>query len=74
MGATPIIFLDVDGVLHPLDEKHFPVGAEVADLVSRADEDAEDVDDLGVSRVCTGEFHSKSMENLNLAVTRTGAR
>jgi hypothetical protein len=69
----PIIFLDVDGVLHPLNEKHFPVGADVEDLVERADEDGKDTEDMGVSRVCTGEFHRQCMENLKDAVTKTGA-
>eukprot|EP00520_Triparma_pacifica_P010943 CAMPEP_0118639140 /NCGR_PEP_ID=MMETSP0785-20121206/4066_1 /TAXON_ID=91992 /ORGANISM="Bolidomonas pacifica, Strain CCMP 1866" /LENGTH=216 /DNA_ID=CAMNT_0006530451 /DNA_START=78 /DNA_END=725 /DNA_ORIENTATION=+ len=72
--TTPLIFLDVDGVLHPLTEKHFPVGADVSDLVDRADEDSADVEDVGTSRICKGEFHAQCMQNLKEAVERTGAR
>ena len=60
--GKPLIFLDVDGVLHPLNAKHFPVGSDVADLVRRSDEDSADDKDEGVSRICKGEFHKEVRE------------
>lgn len=34
-----LVFLDVDGVLHPLGPNHLPKGADVEQLGARVDED-----------------------------------
>jgi hypothetical protein len=43
----PILFLDVDGVLHPLNEKSLPSLATLEALSARADDDIADADDTG---------------------------
>ncbi len=68
--GPPIIFLDVDGVLHPLNEKHLPRDACLSDLVARADE--QEYPNLP-TRVCLGEFCSPNLSALRLLVASTGA-
>lgn len=46
--VTRVIFLDVDGVLHPLNPKGHPLHAEFGALLRRADQESEHEDDLGV--------------------------
>ena len=66
MMKRRLLFLDVDGVLHPLGANHLPLNASVEDLAARADEDtaADDDDPQHVSRVCAGEFEPGNMIQL----------
>ena len=67
---TKIIFLDVDGVLHPLGPNHLPLTSTLDDLSSRTDEELALLDqplilqDLFTTRVVEGEFTQKCMSNL----------
>ena len=70
------IFLDVDGVLHPLTPKGHPVGADIIDLCDRSDEEmAADArkDASFVTRVLPTEFKRSHMEQLKRIVDATGA-
>ncbi|KAJ1489873.1 hypothetical protein T484DRAFT_1885069 [Baffinella frigidus] len=52
----PVLFLDVDGVLHPLNGKSLPSLATLEDLSARADDDIADTDDSGTGEAVDGEF------------------
>jgi hypothetical protein len=73
MSATSpcIVFLDVDGVLHPL-HRHLPRDASLADLSARVDEDLArgDIEPDYVGGVVTGEFERECMANLRDLVAR----
>jgi hypothetical protein len=74
LGAGPrrLVFLDVDGVLHPLSERGLPAEADVDDLVRRADE--EDALPAGAPlRVCAGEFLPRCLAVLRRVVDEAGA-
>ena len=62
MDEGPVVFLDVDGVLHPLNERGFPLLAELSDLIAR-NEEGEKTPEVR-SRVCDGEFHTPCMQAL----------
>ena len=62
MDERPVVFLDVDGVLHPLNERGFPLLAELSDLIAR-NEEGEKTPEVA-SRVCDGEFHTPCMQAL----------
>ena len=64
------IVLDVDGVLHPLNEKHLPVGADLSLLAARAD--AEQKPGVPATAV-PGEFVPACMNAFSRAVHATGA-
>ena len=65
---TPLIFLDVDGVLHPLTPKHMPAEANYGDWLQRGDEAPRHA-----TRVLSGEFVPRCMGVLKRLVERTGA-
>jgi len=58
------IFLDVDGVLHPLNEKHLPSLVKKEHLFQRVEEEEEAGDTLEITRVLEGEFVPEIMERL----------
>ena len=62
-----IIFLDVDGVLHPLNEKHLPKGVPLSALVERGEND-----ECGFP-VLEGEFIERCMYALKKIVDGSGA-
>ncbi len=64
-----LLFLDVDGVLHPLNEKHLPAEASVEDILARGEE--EDVPGRP-QRVLRGEFTDRNMAALKVVVDATG--
>ena len=54
-----VVFLDVDGVLHPLSPKGLPDGATLAELVTRQDrEDAHAADPHYVAETLPSEFRA----------------
>ena len=70
-----VVVLDVDGVLHPLNEKGLPLHAALEDLYARADEDHTEEEEEG-SRLATtveGEFVPSCMCELARALAETGA-
>jgi hypothetical protein len=70
------IFLDVDGVLHPIGEPPFltPLEADWDDVTNRADESIANADDpQHVTRVCKGEFTAPCMAALQRAVVTADA-
>ena len=69
---STVIFLDVDGVLHPLGPNHLPLHSSLSDLTSRADEELASPDTYP-TRVCDGEFTPECMSNLKKIVADTGA-
>jgi hypothetical protein len=79
-AAVPaVIFLDVDGVLHPLSPNHLPLHADPADLSARADEELAEAihpkqDALSpITRVVEGEFLPECMKELKRIVDMCGA-
>ena len=70
-----VIFLDVDGVLHPLNEKHLPKLAKLDDLVARADSDMERGEEPSyTSPPVEGEFLEENMHHLCHIVSTTSAK
>ena len=65
-----VIFLDVDGVLHPLNERGFPLEADYDELMERGDYIT---GSAPVAPVVEGEFLSHCMERLRVIVESTGA-
>ena len=70
-----VVFLDVDGVLHPVGENHLPLYAELESLLARndADLDCDSNDASYVSPVVEGEFMVANMLALRTIVDATGA-
>ena len=74
-----VVVLDVDGVLHPLNEKGLPLHAALEDLYARADEDhsaadgEEEDDGERLATTVEGEFLPSCMGELARAVAETGA-
>ena len=77
MCALRVIFLDVDGVLHPLGANHLPLGANIDDLSARIDEqqlEANETSATYVTRTLRGvEFLDEHLAQLRRIVTATGA-
>ena len=77
MCALRVIFLDVDGVLHPLGANHLPLGANMDDLSARIDEqqlEANEKSATYVTRTLRGvEFLDEHLAQLRRIVTATGA-
>lgn len=66
-----ILFLDVDGVLHPLGKNFLPCYAYLEDLVARTDSDLMYGDDIGyVSPFVHGEFCEPNMSALRYIVQK----
>ena len=59
------------GVLHPLNERGYPLHADLSDLIARAEEN-ESVPPPTTSRVCQGEFHAPNMASLQRLHTDSG--
>ena len=68
------LFLDVDGVLHPLNEKHLPSLVDPKDLLQRVDEEEKAGDALEVVRVLSGEFHPPILSCLAKVLNDTAAK
>eukprot|EP01043_Picozoa_sp_COSAG02_P085251 COSAG02_NODE_22933_length_735_cov_1.305031_1_plen_213_part_00 len=71
-----IVFLDVDGVLHPIGEPPYmvPLAADWDDLCARADEvEARGDEPEYVTRICNGEFLDPCMAALKRAVETANA-
>lgn len=74
-GPISVIFLDVDGVLHPLSPKGLPDGATLEELVARQDhEDAHAADPLYVAETLPSEFKADRLALLKRLVDATGAK
>jgi hypothetical protein len=74
MPGLRVIFLDVDGVLHPLGPNFLPSLAVPEDLFSRTDDEFEHGEEAGfVFRVVPGEFVPTCMAELKRIVDTTGA-
>lgn len=70
-----MVFLDVDGVLHPLSPKGLPDGATLAELVTRQDrEDAHAADPHYVAETLPSEFRADRLAQLKRLVDATGAK
>ena len=69
-----ILFLDIDGVLHPLGANNLPKYASLNELSSRVDCDVLNGDDPDyISQVVKGEFMSDNMTELCRIIDNTGA-
>jgi hypothetical protein len=76
-GSGPFVFLDVDGVLHPLTAKSLPVGADLDELCARADEQMDDAnqrDPRYVTRILPQEFRPECLAELKRLVGGALAR
>ena len=73
MAASATIFLDVDGVCHPLKPSGHPLHASIDDLTARTDAELELPDDA-TAAVVAGEFESSNMRALAACVQHSGAR
>ena len=67
-----VVFLDVDGVLHPLKPNGLCRDASVDELSARADAEMDLPEDATASVVC-GEFNAQCMANLHRCIETTGA-
>lgn len=75
-SSRRVVVLDVDGVLHPLNEKGLPLHAALEDLHARADEDRgadEEDDGERLATTVEGEFVPSCMGELARAIAETGA-
>ena len=70
--AAPVIFLDVDGVCHPLAPTGHALLADMKALTQRADEELDLPDDAEAS-VVPGEFTDDCMEALSRCVQQLGS-
>jgi hypothetical protein len=69
-----VIFLDVDGVLHPLTPHGRPVGCDMSELCARADSESSNSEQADyVFPACTGEFRPDCVQLLGSIVHETGA-
>jgi hypothetical protein len=68
-----VIFLDVDGVCHPLKPSGHPLHASMDALTARTDAEM-DLPDTAVASIVDGEFMSECMTALASSVRRTGAQ
>ena len=68
------IFLDVDGVLHPMGTNYLPLKGNFREGVARAEAEAENASKPGyVYPICAGEFLQDNMAALKAVVDATGA-
>lgn len=69
-----VIFLDVDGVLHPLGPTGIAAGCSMRDAIARAEEEAERSEDSSWQYpICPGEFCQENMKALWTIVETTAA-
>ena len=68
--AQNIIFLDIDGVVHPLNEKHLPSLVNYDELINRCMTE-DDMDDI---EVLNGEFCDLQMAFLLEIINATSAK
>ena len=73
-AAAPILFLDVDGVLHPLGPTGAPLLASSEALLQRADDEAAIIGDEHTAAVVHGEFIAPCTSQLRRIVAETGCR
>ncbi len=71
--SPPTIFLDIDGVCHPLKPSGHCLRASMDDLAARADAEIDLPEDATASTV-PGEFEAENMRPLASCVKRSGAR
>ena len=73
--ASPLVFLDVDGVCHPLKSNGLPLHASLEALTRRTDDDLElsDDDPNAIGGVVEGEFLEENMRRLAELVHAVGA-
>ena len=70
MARNKIIFLDIDGVVHPLNSKHLPALVNYQDLLRRTEEE----DARDTIEVLPGEFCPQQMTYLKSILTATQAK
>lgn len=69
-----ILFLDIDGVLHPLTSSSLPLHASLTDLVARVDLDLQHGDEEEyMSPTVSGEFMPLNMAHLSRIIKETNA-
>lgn len=69
-----VIFLDVDGVLHPMTPSCVPIGCPMREIVARAEDEAVNSTQPDfVYHPVTGEFDPDNMANLATVIKVTGA-
>ena len=71
---APVLFLDVDGVLHPLGPTGAPLLASSEALLQRADDEAAIIGDEHTAAVVHGEFIAPCTSQLARIVAETGCR
>ena len=70
---SPVIILDVDGVLHPLRPPGFPLHASMEDVIRRGEAECMGLPEGACAEVLPGEFTEPCMAALAQAVHGTGA-
>ena len=73
-ATAPVLFLDVDGVLHPLGPTGAPLLATSEALLQRADDEASIIGDEHTAAVVHGEFIAPCTSQLARIVAETGCR
>lgn len=74
VDVKKVIFLDVDGVLHPLTQEFRPVGSTMTELSIRAEDESANSGREGYQfPVCSGEFSKECLERLASIIRETGA-
>lgn len=69
-----VIFLDVDGVLHPMGPTGIAAGCSMHEAIARAEEEAERSEDsIWKYPICPGEFCEENMNALRTIVEATAA-
>lgn len=71
MADRVVVFLDVDGVCHPLGPNGLPLHAAVADVMARGEAPEPPCD--GIAPVVKGEFDVECMQPLRCAIEASGA-
>ena len=73
-ATAPVLFLDVDGVLHPLGPTGAPLLASSEALLQRADDEAAIIGDEHTAAVVHGEFIAPCTSQLQRIFLETGCR
>lgn len=71
-AGRAVIFLDVDGVLHPLDPRGLPARADFDELTARSEAEL-DLDSTATASVVRGEFEEENMRAMRACVAECGA-
>jgi hypothetical protein len=70
-----LLFLDIDGVLHGLNERHYPKDSSMDDVLARVEEEEKHAEEESyISPILKGEFDQGCVERVKLICDATGCR